>query len=134
MHRFMLHNQEICASDVRDLSPGQVGLLNGWGVFSTICVYDGVMFAWERHFNRMRTDAARLSVPFPVDASELEASLYRLIDANGNQNTVVRVCVIRNRGGLWQGPLPDREYDVIAYTRDRTNWNPQVKLDLVPNA
>lgn len=117
---------------MRDLSPGQVGLLNGWGVFSTIRVYDGVMFAWERHLRRMQTDAARINVPFPADAVDLEQSLYRLIEANQNPNTVVRISVIRNRGGLWQGPAPSREYDVIGYTRDITAWNPVARLDLVP--
>jgi branched-chain amino acid aminotransferase len=132
-HRKLLHNGEIVDAGTRDLSPGQAGLLNGWGVFSTIRVYDGVMFAWERHFRRMQTDAARLSVPFPAAAEALERDLNRLIEANGNPNTVVRVSVIRNRGGLWQGPAPARDYDVIAYTRDVTKWNPVARLDLVPH-
>lgn len=134
MHRFVLHNEEIRDAGVRDLYPGQSGLLNGWGVFSTIGVYDGIMFSWERHFRRMQTDAARIRVPFPTDADALEQQLYRLIEANGNPDAVVRVSVIRNKGGLWQGPAPERDYDVIAYTRDVTKWNPQVKLDLVPHA
>jgi branched-chain amino acid aminotransferase len=133
MHRYLLHNDDICDAADRGLSPGQVGLLNGWGVFSTIRVYDGVMFAWERHWHRMQTDAARLSVPFPPDSAALERSLYRLIDANQELDTVVRVSVIRNRGGLWQGPAPARDYDVIAYTRDLTKWNPVARLDLVPH-
>lgn len=134
MHRFLLHNGQILDSSTRDLSPGQVGLLNGWGVFSTIRVYGGVMFAWERHYQRMRNDAARLRVPFPADSAELAGDLYRLIEANGNPDTVVRVTIIRNRGGLWQGPVAPREFDVIAYTRDVTRWSPEVKLALVPDA
>lgn len=64
MHRYLLHNDDIHDTGAQDLSAGQVGLLNGWGVFSTIRVYDGVMFAWERHWARMRTDAGRMRVPF----------------------------------------------------------------------
>jgi branched-chain amino acid aminotransferase len=67
MHRFLLHNDDLCDAGERIVSPGQLGLLNGWGVFSTLRVYDGVMFAWERHFARMQRDAARLRVPFPED-------------------------------------------------------------------
>jgi branched-chain amino acid aminotransferase len=133
MHRFVLHNEEIHDAGVRDLYPGQSGLLNGWGVFSTIRVYGGIMFAWERHLRRMQNDAARIRVPFPADAEALEQRLYRLIEANGKSNAVVRLSVVRNKGGLWQGPAPDRDYDVIAYTRDVANWNPLVKLDLVPH-
>src|ERR1700709_2559479 len=98
MHRFILHNEEILDAGARDLSPGQAGLLNGWGVFSTIRVYDGVMFAWERHWERMRTDAGRMRVPFPPDQAGLAAPLQRLIEANQAWNATLRVAVIRNRG------------------------------------
>ena len=57
MHRFLLHNDDLRETGDAVLSPGQVGLMNGWGVFSTIRVQDGVMFAWERHWARMQRDA-----------------------------------------------------------------------------
>ena len=82
LHRFLLHNDDIRDAAERSLSPGQVGLLSGWGVFSTLRVYDGVMFAFERHWERMRSDAARMRVPFPAQAEWLESRLYRLIEAN----------------------------------------------------
>jgi branched-chain amino acid aminotransferase len=74
MHRFLLHNDEICDASARDLSPGQVGLLAGWGVFSTLRVYDGVMFAFEHHWERMQRDAARMRVPFPAQPEWLECN------------------------------------------------------------
>ena len=82
MHRFLLHNDDIRDAGDFGLSPGQVGLLSGWGVFSTLRVYDGVMFAFERHWERMRRDAARIRVPFPAQPEWLESRLQRLIEAN----------------------------------------------------
>jgi branched-chain amino acid aminotransferase len=139
MHRYLLHNDEIRDTGAQDLSAGQVGLLNGWGVFSTIRVYDGVMFAWERHWNRMRTDAGRMRVPFPPDRDWLEQRLQRLLDANlphANPawNATLRVAVIRNRGGMFEGPGPMREFDVVAFTADVNRWGDSVKLGLIPNA
>src|SRR5215469_2912272 len=96
MHRFLLHNNDIRDAADLSLSPGQVGLLNGWGVFSTIRVYEGVMFAWERHFARMQRDAALMRVPFPQHASWLEERLYRLIEANHAHESTLRVVVVRN--------------------------------------
>ena len=134
MHRYLLHNDEI--RDARDLclSPGQVGLLSGWGVFSTIRVYDGVLFAWERHFARMQRDAALLRVPFPKDASWLEERLFRLIEANRAQEATLRVVVVRNRGGMWEGPGVTRDFDLIAFTADVADWGRGVKLGMVANA
>jgi branched-chain amino acid aminotransferase len=134
MHRYLLHNDEIRDTGAQDLSAGQVGLLNGWGVFSTIRVYDGVMFAWERHWDRMHADAARMRVPFPPDRDELAERLHRLIEANRAVNATLRVAVIRNRGGLFEGPGPMREFDVVAFTADVNPWGASVKLGLIPNA
>ena len=134
MHQTFLYNGALLPGSATPLSPSQVGLLNGWGVFSTIRVYRGMMFCWERHWQRMAYDAARLHVPFPEGAREIEEDLYRLISANGRADTVVRITIVRNQGGLWQGPKPARAFDVIGYTRDVTNWAPTAKLDLVPHA
>src|ERR1043166_5825769 len=108
MHRFLLHNDEIRDAGDRIVSPGQVGLLNGWGVFSTVRTYDGVLFAWERHWARMQRDAERLRVPFPKDSQWLEERLHRLVEANHAWNATMRVVVIRNRGGMWEGPAAGR--------------------------
>ena len=134
MHRYLLHNDDIRDSGAQDLSAGQVGLLNGWGVFSTIRVYDGVMFAWERHWARMRTDAARMRVPFPPDREGLAQRLRRLIEANQAWNATLRVAVIRNRGGTFEGPGPLREFDVVGFTADVNRWGATVKLGVIPNA
>lgn len=133
MHRFLLHNNEIRNTADRIVSPGQVGLMNGWGVFSTIRVQDGVMFAWERHWARMKRDAARLRVPFPEQS--IEEQLYRLIDANRASNATLRVIVVRNRGGMWEGPAAaDGPFDTIAFTAPLNDWGTSVKLGIAPHA
>lgn len=131
MHRYLLHNGEIRDAGEPVLTPGQVGLLSGWGVFSTLRVYDGVMFAWERHWERMRRDAERMKVPFPADPQELESSLQKLIAANEAWNATLRVVVVRNRGGLYEGPAITRDFDVIAFTVPVVRWPASVKLGLI---
>lgn len=133
MHRFLLHNDEIRETGDGVLSPGQVGLMNGWGIFSTLRVQDGVLFAWERHWARMRRDALRLRVPFPDDAKWLEERLYRLIEKNQAANSTLRVIIVRNRGGMWEGPS-ERAFDTIALTAPLNDWGEAVKLGIVPNA
>jgi len=133
MHRFMLHNDQIRDTADLSVSPGQTGFLTGWGVFSTIRVYDGVMFAWERHFARMTHDARKMRVPFPTDAAKLEAQLYKLIRANQATNATLRVNVIRNHGGLFQGHAPTPEFDVLAFTANVHAWGDDVRLGVVPH-
>ena len=134
MHRFLLHNDQILEASARTLAAGQVGLLAGWGVFSTLRVTDGVPFAWERHWERMKRDAAHIRVPFPADADGLAGRLQQLIEANHAYNAALRVYVVRNRGGLYEGPGQTRDFDIIAFTVDPAAWPETVKLAVAHNA
>ena len=134
MHRFLLHNDRIRDTSEVLLMPGQTGLLNGWGVFSTIRVFDGVLFAYERHWARMNRDAQLLHVPMPAEPQPLETLLLALVEANHARNATLRVAIIRNRGGLFEGPAVTREYDIVAFTTEVKIWGKGVKLGVVPQA
>jgi branched-chain amino acid aminotransferase len=134
MHRFTLHNDDIREASDKLLSPGQVGLLSGWGVFSTIKVIDGVLFAFERHWARMSRDAALMRVPLSGDAARLEHSLLRLVEKNRAFLSTMRVVVVRNRGGMWEAPDQTRSSDIIAFTADIKQWGGSVKLKYVRQA
>lgn len=133
MHQHLLHNSEIRGASEALVSPGQVGFLNGWGVFSTLRVSQGVLFAYERHYDRMARDASRMHVPFHISAPALEEALLRLVAANNAFDATLRVVVVRNKGGLFETPHLIRDSDVIAFTTDLTDWGEGVKLSYVPN-
>ena len=114
MHRFLLHNESIRETTEPCLLPGQVGFLNGWGVFSTLRVAEGVLFEWDRHWARMVRDAHRMRVPLPESPEILLDGLHRLIAANGAANGTLRVAIVRNHGGLFEAPGQTRKFDVVA--------------------
>jgi branched-chain amino acid aminotransferase len=134
MHAWILHQDRIREAGEHIWMGGQAGLLNGWGVFSTLRVIDGVLFAYDRHWRRMQRDAALLRVPFPDDPAWLEAQLRKLVEANRAWNATLRVAVVRNRGGQFEGPGIARDFDVIAFTKDLTAWGEQARLDLAEKA
>ena len=134
LHRFVLHNDRIREAADPLLCAGQVGLLSGWGVFSTLRIVDGVPFAFERHWARMTRDAAALHVELPVDREAVRRKLSELIDANGALEATLRLVVVRNQGGLWEGPSSGRPSDLIALTADSKRWGSAVKLAYVPQA
>ena len=132
MHRFILHNERVVDSRDKTIAAGQVGFLNGWGVFSTLRVSEGVLFAFERHLERMQHDASRMHVPFPRESGWLKAQLEKLIEANSAKNATLRVAVVRNRGGLFEAPDLERDFDVIAFTADLNDWGSAVRLSIKP--
>ena len=134
LHRFILHNDRIHEASETVLAPGQVGLLAGWGVFTTLRVADGVPFAFERHWARISRDAAAMHVPIPNDSEALRLKLLELVEANQAFNCTLRLVIVRNGGGMWAGPSNGRASDVIALTADSKDWGEGVKLGIVPHA
>ena len=127
MHALILHNDEIREASEKVLAPGQVGLAAGWGVFSTLRIVRGIPFAFERHWERMKRDAATLRVPFPSDPDYIRARLLRLIAANQVGDGTARTIVVRNRGGIWEGS-PERDFDLLIFTAGLKDWGAGVKL------
>jgi branched-chain amino acid aminotransferase len=134
IHRFVLHNGAIQEASELSLSPGQVGLLSGWGVFSTLRIAEGVPFAFERHWARMKRDATAMHVPLPQNPEEVRRKLVELVEANRAPNCTLRLVVVRNGGGMWAGPSNGRDGDLIALTAESKDWGEGVKLAYQPNA
>lgn len=138
IHSHILHNGRIRDAESAELCAGQVGLLSGWGVFTTLRIAHGVPFAWERHWARLSRDAKLLNVALP-EAGDVEQDLLRLVEANGRADCTLRLAIVRNYGGMWGGMWEGPEErqtptDVIALTADSKNWGSSVNLGLQPNA
>ncbi len=118
MHPFVYHNDRLMPLDQVRLSPGQAGLLNGWGIFTTLRVYDGVPFALERHWNRLERDADRIQLPLSHTPSALREAIRQLIAANRVQSGCIRVYFIFNKATLWQSDEPFPPVDLIVCSSD----------------
>lgn len=134
LHPHILHNDKILNANDRLLAPSQVGLLTGWGVFTTLRVTEGVLFAWERHWARMTRDAAAFHVVLPEDPERIHRQLIELVEANRAYNSTLRLDIVRNGGGMWANPSPERASEVIAFTADSKEWGEGVRLAYQPNA
>lgn len=132
IHRFVLHNGCVKEAGEAMLSPGQLGLLAGWGLFSTLRVADGVLFAWERHWARLSRDADLMNVALPADPDQVHQDLGMLIEANHAQNSTLRIVIFRNGGVTWEGPPTGRDSDVVAMTTNNNKWADGVKLMYQP--
>jgi branched-chain amino acid aminotransferase len=133
MHRFILHNGKIEEAAEPGLFAGQLGLLAGWGVFTTLQVSDGTPFAWERHWARLSRDARLLNVQMPGDPDRIERDVMGLVERNHAQESTARLVVVRNGPGFWEGPSSGCASDVIALTADSKKWGDSVKLGIQPH-
>jgi branched-chain amino acid aminotransferase len=130
IHRHIFHNDRIVPIEQARLSPGQAGLLNGWGLFTTMRIFQGEAFAYERHWRRLEKDAARIRLPFPFDPAQVRRHLSELVKANEVVEGTARIYLIYNRVGSWQSDEPMPQVDLIMYTAGLPPHPEQARLGL----
>ena len=130
IHRFVFHNQRLLPVEQVRLSPGQAGLLNGWGLFTTLRVVEGIPFAFERHWHRLERDAARTHCPFPFEPETVRAQLGEVLRANHVQEGCARIYVIYNQVGFWRSDEDFPRVDLILYSAGLPLYKEPARLGL----
>jgi branched-chain amino acid aminotransferase len=130
IHRFVVHNEKLLPIEQVRLSPGQAGLLNGWGLFTTIRVVEGIPFAFERHWHRLERDAARTHCPFPFEPETVRAQLGEVLRANHVQQGCARIYVIYNQVGFWRSDEDFPRVDLILYSAGLPAYKEPARLGL----
>ena len=128
IHRFVFHNDRVLPIDQVRLSPGQAGLLNGWGLFTTIRIVEGVPFAFERHWKRLERDAERTHCPFPFEEDVVKAQLGEVLQANQVQEGCGRIYVVYNQAGFWSGDEKLPRVDLIIYSAGLPSYREPARL------
>ena len=118
MYPLVFHNGRILPITEARLSPGQAGVINGWGIFSTVRVYDGIPFALERHWSRLAKDARIIQLPLETNFESLRAGLMELLQANRAGDACVRIYFIYNTIGIWKSREAFPTTDLIMYMVD----------------
>jgi len=130
IHRYIFHNGHIVPVEQARLSPGQAGLLNGWGLFTTMRIFQGEPFAFERHWKRLQKDAVRTRIPFAFDAEEVRSRLRELLQRNEVREGTARIYAIYNKVGFWQSSESLPEVDLIFCTAGLPSYREPVRLSL----
>ncbi len=132
MDALIFHNDRIAPLQEVYLSPGQVGLLMGWGVFTTLRIYRGVPFAFERHWARMTRDAERLEIELSYEYEKVRQSIMELAAANQRLEGMARVSFVKNHGGLWAEAQDLPPTDLLVFTRPLVAWPAAHRLTIQP--
>jgi branched-chain amino acid aminotransferase len=128
VHKYVFHNDRMAPLTEVRLSPGQAGLLNGWGIFTTLRIYGGQPFAFERHWARLERDARRIDLPLPLSREDALRSILQIVEANRAESGCVRVYFVYNQIGFWKSAEPFPAVDFLAYTTDMPDRGGAVRL------
>jgi branched-chain amino acid aminotransferase len=80
------------------------GFLYGDGLFETIRVYNGSLFRWEQHMERLRQGADFLKIKQPFNQSQLLAFALKLIAKNKIPDCLLRLTLSRGVGAPGYSP------------------------------
>jgi len=130
IHRFVFHNDRLLPVTEVRLSPGQAGLLNGWGLFTTVRIFEGVPFAFERHWKRLQRDAERTHCPFPFEENVVRGQLAEVLRANQVREGAARVYVIYNQVGFWRSDENFPRVDLLLCSADLPAYREPARLGL----
>src|ERR1700756_3552808 len=97
-------------------SPGQAGLLCGWGLFTTLRISRGEAFAYERHWRRLEKDAGIIRLPLLYTGAKVRVHLHEVIRANKVTEGCARIYLVNNSVGFWQSVEQRPPVDLIIYT------------------
>jgi branched-chain amino acid aminotransferase len=112
------------------MSPGQAGVICGWGIFTTIRISQGEAFAYERHWRRLEKDAAIVRMPMQYNSAKVRLHLHEVIRANQVTEGCARIYLVYNNVGFWRSEEKFPDVDLIIYTSPLPQYREPVRLAL----
>ncbi len=128
IHPNVFHNDALLPIEKARLSPGQTGLICGWGIFTTLRISRGEAFAYERHWRRLEKDATITRLPMPYTAAKVRVHLHEVIRANKVTEGCARIYLVYNSVGFWQSDEKYPQVDLIIYTAGLPEHRETVRL------
>jgi branched-chain amino acid aminotransferase len=118
IHRYVFQNEELVAVEKARWSPGQAGLICGWGLFTTVRIVRGEAFAYERHWRRLEKDAALTRLSLTYTGARVRVHLQEVIRANKVEEGCARIYLVWNTVGSWRSDEKMPDVDLVITTAD----------------
>jgi len=122
IHRYVFHNEELRPVEKARWSPGQAGLICGWGLFTTVRIARGEAFAYERHWRRLEKDATLTRLPLPYSGARVRVMLQEVIRANEVKEGCARIYLVWNTVGGWRSDEKMPEVDLVITSADLPHY------------
>lgn len=124
MDRLIYFRERIVAVDEAGIDVTSAGLLYGWGVFTTVRITNGKVFALDRYIDRLVQHAEKARIPAPTDPGMLKEGIRELIAANSVVEGRARITHLRGNAGAWR-TAPGRASDTLVFTTSEAIRQPR---------
>ncbi len=93
------------------------GMLYGDGVFEGIRVYDGVIFRFNEHLERLYSSAKSIKLEIPLSPEDMTKAVVETLKRNGLKDAYIRLVVTRGVGDLGVDPRKCPKASLIIITQ-----------------
>lgn len=133
MHQFIAFNTRIIRAREAGISAVSTAALYGKGVFTTIAINDGKPFLWDKHWQRLQGDAAKVGLHmWEYPESPVSTALAGLIEKNKVERGRARITFFDERGGdAWPADT-GRETTLLIKTGDPRPAPENLRLTVSP--
>ena len=135
MHEFVSFNLKIQEAAGTKLPALSSAALYGKGIFTTIAIYGSEPFLWQKHWRRLRKDAARVGLELKEDfGAKLSAALADLIRVNKLTDARSRITLFDGSSSdLWNFETGEQTVSLIQ-TAKRHKIEKETALTVSPFA
>ncbi|MEK6765862.1 MAG: branched-chain-amino-acid transaminase [Planctomycetota bacterium] len=109
-------NGKLYPKDEAKISVFDHGLLYGDGVFEGIRCYNGNVFRFSEHIDRLYDSARAISMKIQLTKDELKDAVINTLKANNLKNSYIRLIVTRGVGKLGLNPFNCSKSQIIIIT------------------
>ena len=92
------------------------GMLYGDGVFEGIRAYNGVIFQFKQHLDRLYSSAKSIKLKIPLPPEDMTKAVVETLKRNGLKDSYIRLVVTRGKGDLGVDPRKCLRPSVIIIT------------------
>ncbi len=97
-------------------------------------MHEGIPFAFERHWQRLKRDAERTHCPFPFEEDTVRRQLGTVLLENHVREGAARIYVIFNHIGFWRSDESFPKADLVMCTSDLPSYREPTRLGLREHA
>jgi branched-chain amino acid aminotransferase len=97
-------NNKLVPKDRAVISVYDHGFLYGDGIYETLRAYNGVVFMFDEHIERLFRSASLIQLALHKDAGAIKKAVYHTLHANRLREAVIRITVSRGTGPVGLDP------------------------------
>jgi branched-subunit amino acid aminotransferase/4-amino-4-deoxychorismate lyase len=127
VHPVIYLNKVMLEATKARVAPVSSAMLYGRGVFTTVAIYNGKPFLWPEHWQRLKEDAAKLSVDCTgANERNVGECLRKLIAVNRVKDGRARVILLARSGrDVWKTKKTgERKTDLLIMTGEPQKISP----------